>query len=67
MSRRDGHEWESLSVNHPSVGCVGCDGDGAFFGACTNKAKWHKSLIACDKSQYSGGYFCDDCKERDDM
>ena len=64
MSKRDGHEWEKLRTNHPEVIC---ESDGSFFGDCTNKAKWHKSLIACDKSHYSGGYFCDDCKKRDDM
>lgn len=59
MSRRDGYEWEKL----PGLTLIDCEGQD---GKCMDRAKWEKLLFACDKSVYSGGYFCDECKEKSD-
>lgn len=56
MSKRDGHEWYHL----PDLGEENCEGKD---GQCCELAVWEKSLIACNKDRYFGGFFCNECKE----
>jgi len=50
MSMRDGHEWNKVALSNNFKCCQ----DG-----CGKNAKWDKILIACDKSSYDGGMYCE--------